>query len=45
MADILLLSEKRKGGILTVSDVPPDIILVPYEEAGIDPYTFLDLPK
>ncbi len=37
--------KKAIGRPLTAADVPPDIILVPYEEAGIDPYTFLDLPK
>ena len=28
----------------TEADVPSDIRLSPYEEGGIDPYTFLDLP-
>jgi hypothetical protein len=37
--------EKRKlHESFTQADVP-DIQLIPYEEGGIDPYTFLDLPK
>ena len=37
--------EKRKRReSFTQADVP-GIQLIPYEEAGIDPYTFLDLPK
>lgn len=30
--------------VLTEDDIPPAIKLVSYEEGGIDPYTFLDLP-
>lgn len=35
--------QEANGGILTVSDVPADIKLIPYDEAGVDPYTFLNL--
>ena len=43
--DRLRAIKKAIGRPLTAADVPSDILLVPYEEAGIDPYTFLDLPK
>lgn len=40
-----LANEKEaEGEVLTQADVP-HIKLVPMEEGGIDPYTFLDLPK
>ena len=42
--DRLRAIKKAIGHPLTAADVPSDILLVPYEEAGIDPYTFLDLP-
>ena len=32
-------------GPLTEVDIPSDIKVVPYEEAGIDPYEFLDLQR
>lgn len=35
--------EAANGGILTVSDVPSDIKLIPYDEGGVDPYAFLNL--
>lgn len=35
---------KKKGKSLTRADVPPDIKLISFEEGGIDPYQFLDLP-
>ena len=35
--------EAANGGILTVADVPLDIKLIPYDEGGVDPYTFLNL--
>lgn len=34
----------EKGQFLTKADVPPDIKLISFEEGGIDPYQFLDLP-
>ncbi len=30
---------------LSEADLPSDITFIPYSEGGIDPYTFLDLPK
>ena len=35
----------EKRGNLTEADIPPDITLISYEEAGIDPYEFLGLPQ
>ncbi len=35
----------EKGKSLTKADVPPDIKLVSFEEAAINPYTFLNLPQ
>lgn len=35
---------KARHESFTEADVPSDIKLIPYEEGGIDPYTFLDLP-
>ena len=35
--------QEANGGILTVADVPADIKLIPYDEGGVDPYTFLNL--
>ncbi len=35
--------ERRES--FTDADIPSDIIVIPFEEGGIDPYTFLDLPK
>ncbi len=35
--------QAANGGVLTVSDVPADIKLIPYDEGGVDPYTFLNL--
>ena len=32
-------------GTMTAADIPPDVIVKLYDEAGIDPYTFLELPK
>lgn len=37
--------ERGEDDILTEADVPPDIQLIPYEEAGIDPYEFLGLTR
>ena len=37
--------EERLGRPLTARDVPSDIELRPYDTAGIDPYTFLDLSQ
>ena len=34
----------EKGKSLTSEDIPADIKLVPFEEGGINPYVFLDLP-
>ena len=36
--------KKARRESITAADFP-GIKLVPFEEAGIDPYTFLDLPK
>ena len=36
---------KKKDESFTEADVPDDIKLILYEGGGIDPYTFLDLPK
>ncbi len=36
--------KKARGESITAADFP-GIKLVPFEEGGIDPYTFLDLPK
>ena len=35
---------KARHESFTEADVPSDIRLIPYEEGGIAPYTFLDLP-
>ena len=35
--------ERRES--FTDADIPSDITVVPYDEGGIDPYTFLGLPK
>ena len=35
----------EKRGNLTEADMPPDITLISYEEGGINPYEFLDLPQ
>ena len=32
-------------GAMTVADIPSDVTVKLYDEAGIDPYTFLELPK
>ncbi len=32
-------------GTMTAADIPPDVKVIPYDEAGINPYTFLNLPK
>ena len=37
--------ERGEDDILTEADVPADIQLIPYEEAGIDPYEFLGLTR
>ena len=41
--DRLRAIKRAIGRPLTAADVPSDILLVPYEEAGIDPYEFLGL--
>ncbi len=41
---IRAFKEATKGRTPTESDFPPSIEFVSYEEGGIDPYTFLDLP-
>ena len=41
--DRLRAIKRAKGSPLTAADIPSDILLVPYEEAGIDPYKFLGL--
>lgn len=43
--DRLRAIKARLGRPLTAADVPSDIELRPYNTAGIDPYTFLDLPR
>ncbi len=35
---------EARGDDFTEADIPSDIKIVSYEEAGIDPYTFLNLP-
>ena len=40
----IIKEKKARDESITASDFP-GIKLVPFEEAGIDPYTFLDLPK
>ena len=32
-------------GTMTAADIPSDVTVKLYDEVGIDPYTFLDLPK
>ncbi len=32
-------------GTMTTADIPSDVTVKLYDEAGIDPYSFLDLPK
>lgn len=32
-------------GLMTAADIPSDVTVILYDEAGIDPYTFLNLPK
>ena len=32
-------------GAMTAADIPSDVTVILYDEAGIDPYSFLDLPK
>ena len=32
-------------GTMTAADIPSDVTVILYDEAGIDPYTFLELPK
>lgn len=32
-------------GTMTAADIPLDVTVKLYDEAGIDPYAFLDLPK
>ena len=34
-----------KRGTMTAADIPSDVTVILYDEAGIDPYTFLGLPK
>ena len=36
---------KEKHKSFTEADIPSDIKLVSFDDGGIDPYTFLDLPK
>ncbi len=36
--------EEERGVRFTEADIPSDIKVLSYEEGGIDPYTFLDLP-
>lgn len=36
--------KKERHESFTEADVPSGIILIPYEEGGIDPYSFLNLP-
>ena len=43
--DRLRAIKARLGRPLTAADVPSDIELRPYDTAGIDPYTFLDLSR
>ena len=38
-------ASKEKDESFTEADVPDDIKLVPYEQAGIDPYEFLNLKR
>ena len=37
--------EKEKRRDFTEADIPSDIKQVPFDEGGIDPYEFLDLPR
>ena len=32
-------------GTMTAADIPSDVTVILYDEAGIDPYSFLELPK
>lgn len=36
---------EEKGRDFTEADIPADITVLSYEEGGIDPYTFLNLPS
>lgn len=38
-----IMDERRME--FTAADIPPDIKQVPFDEGGIDPYEFLDLPR
>ena len=38
-----IMDERRMD--FTAADIPPDIKQVPFDEGGIDPYEFLDLPR
>ena len=38
-----IMDERRMD--FTAADIPPDIKQVPFDDGGIDPYEFLDLPR